>query len=244
MADRRPPLRAVGDIVVEAVEQNMIGRHLDNAIWAGADRMSAEFRRPGAFAIFRRQDRQHLRDIFQRRREHPLEVNAHMGRVNRFGPGQPGVVGWHRHRRIVQRHADGVNHIGRRHPVTVLEHRVGPQLEFQRGIVDIFPRRGKQRLKCKTARIAPNQPVPHLMRQDQFGALRVVIGIGIENRIAPGDAQRIGGLLRPCRRRGAGEQQASQKCRRPAHRLPHRRVEGTAVEQQILPNDETGLRAA
>ena len=90
--------------------------------------------------------------------------------------------------------------------VAVLEHRIGAEFEFQRGVVDVFPRRGQQRLEREGVGIAPDQPIPRLMRQHEAVARRVVVGVGVDDAITPGDAQRVGGFMRPSGGGREGEQ--------------------------------------
>ena len=127
--------------------------------------------------------------------------------VDLLGARNPGVVRRHRDAALgIGQHADGVDHVSRRQLVAVVESDVGAQLEFQRRGVDPFPRLGDQRLHHVTVGIAIDEAVPGVMRDDEAGAQRVVVGIDVVDLVAPVDAQRVGGFLGAGRR--AGEQRA------------------------------------
>jgi hypothetical protein len=116
--------------------------------------------------------------------------------IDLLGAGERGVVGGNRHLLIVDDRVDGVDHVVGGERIAILEHHALTQREFERGRVDLLPRRGQGRLHLHGRGIAIDEAVEGLERHHHAGALRIVVGIDVRNGVAPGDAQRIGRLLR------------------------------------------------
>jgi hypothetical protein len=104
---------------------------------------------------------------------------------------------------------DGVDHVIRAERVAVLKLHALSQSEIDRGGVHLLSGRGQIGLDLQRQGIAIDQSVEGLDCHDHAGAQRIGIGIGVGDRVAPGNAQRVDRLLRKGRTDAASVTQAA-----------------------------------
>jgi 4a-hydroxytetrahydrobiopterin dehydratase len=156
-------------------------------------------------------DRRHHGEIFERRRRRPLHLDAHRPVAGLLGLVDPRVV-----RRSgdlgrgIGRHVDRVDDVVGRERAAVVELDALADREIERVVVGELPVGGQRRLDLEGRRIAMNQHVPRLVRQDQAGALAVEIHVDVRHGVVEQDAQLVGSLLGRGRRRGSGAEHGSR----------------------------------
>ena len=208
LLDRGLALRAAGPVILEPLEvDGDAGLDLGDLVGARADRRLGIAFGTDLLAIGLGIDRQHQREIFQRRGVRPLQLDAHRKFAGLLGLVDPVVV---RRRRDaacrIGHEVDGVDDIIGRERAAVMEFDAWAQREFDGGRIRQLPLGGKQRLELEGIRVAIDQRVPALMVHHHAGAQIVVEGIDVGKRIAHHDPQRVGGFLRRRGHRTAAEQ--------------------------------------
>ncbi len=243
LADRRLALRAVGVIALVAFHGNFGNAvHPDDLVGSRSDRVLRVFLWSHLLAIVLRHHVERHRHVIERRGEHALQFHAHMRVVHLGRMIHVGVIARRRDLLVGQDRVDRVDDIVGRQLVAVVECDVLAQREFQRRLLGPFEGLGEQRLDLERLRIAIDERIPDLMAEHDAGAKLVVVGRDIGDRVSPGDAQRVGGLLRHCRH---GCRRQCRRQNRSTQSLAHRHVSrallatvGAAVHEakRFIPN--------
>ena len=215
LLDRRLALRTAGPVILEPFEvDGNAGFDLRHLVGARADRRLGIAFRTDLLAIGFGIDRQHQREIFQRRGVRPLQRDAHRKVAGLLGLVDPVVVRRGRHAaRRIGHEVDGIDNVVGRERAAVVEFDARPQREFDGGRIRQLPLGGEQRLELERIRIAVDQRVPALMVHHHAGAQIVEVGIDVGKRVAHHDPQRIGGFLSRRGHRTGAEQGRRQNGR-------------------------------
>ena len=211
LLDRRLALGAAGPVIIEPFEvDGNAGLDLGDLVGTGTDRRLGITFGADLLAIGLGIDRQHQREIFQRGRVRPLQLDANRKIAGLFGLVDPVVVRRRRHpARRIGHDVDGVDDVVGRERTAVVEFYARAQRELDGGRVRQLPLGGEQWLELERIRITVDQRVPALMVHHHAGAQVVVERIDVGKRVAHHDAQRVGGFLR-CR----GPRSGAEHCRR------------------------------
>ena len=173
-------------------DDRLAGLEALDRIGAGADRFARHALRAGLGIIFVRVDGHRAGDVFQRRGEGRLEMNAHLVLIDLLGRLHPADIG-HVEDLVggINDEVERVDHVVRIEGLPVVERDALTQIELEGELVDPAPRGRKPCPVFEGVGIALDELIPdHSCRKDAFPA-GVEIGVRNIERLVPGDGEGV-----------------------------------------------------